>query len=188
MSRKPIKPAKEINEAIASFNMVKTIRKEDGTKATVKADDNADATGTVPENKKTKETESQSGKAAEAKPEKTADKSRQPKKTLSKDLTERMTDNFMRYDRTADKGMAIFIPTELNAQLRQMSDEHYKRLSARTIASAILATVLNTYDINAVIDNFFEKIHYDIPTEEQLEERKRSTERIRKYRENNNNK
>lgn len=172
MSHKAIKPAATFD--IDAFNMAENVQQQSGGAQPVITQQEKD------ESPSTKDKRTNKGNKVNKKTEK---KDKKDLKTLPKDISQKISDNFLRYDRSADKGMSMFIPTEINEALKEISNEKYKRLSARTIASAILATVIENYDIDAVIEQFFENINYSAPTDKQLEERRKATERVRKHRE-----
>lgn len=167
MSRQAIKPVKV---DLDKFNMAEDVQQQNGVGQPVTENESP-----APEEKKTKKKKSTNPK--------TGERVRKDLKSLPKELSQKISDNFLRYDRSADKGMSMFIPTEINEALKEISNEKYKRLSARTIASAILASVIENYDVDAVIDQFFKAINYSVPTEKQLEDRRKATERVRKHRE-----
>lgn len=167
MSKQAIKAVKV---DLDKFNMAEDVQQQNGVGQSITENEDS-----ASEEEKTKKK-----KSASPKPKR---KEKKDMKTLPKDMSQKISDNFLRYDRSADKGMSMFIPTEINEALKEISNEKYKRLSARTIASAILASVIENYDIDAVIDQFFANINYSVPTEKQLEDRRKATERVRKHRE-----
>lgn len=171
MSR-AIKPAKKVDlKDLDSFNMAKNVNQQ---AEEISPESSEETAKPSPKNKEIREAKTSSTSGADSKDTE--------KKFLPKEMSQKVIDNFLRYDRSADKGMSMSIPTELNDALKKISNGKYKRLSARTIASAILAAVIENYDIDTIIDQFFERIHYTTPTDEQLEDRRKATERVKKYR------
>ena len=113
-----------------------------------------------------------SAKKAKAAPEK-SEKSAKPKSTvlesatankLPKSVLDVLNTNLTRYNGNSEKGKPVYLPVALIERLQELSNRHYKRLSARALAAAILDTILNTCKPEEILDIYMESIHYVPPT------------------------
>ena len=117
-------------------------------------------------------------KAAPEKSEKSVKSKQAPESTtpgtsgkLPKSVLDVLNTNLTRYNGNSEKGKPVYLPVALIERLQELSNRHYKRLSARALAAAILDTILNTCNPEEMLDNYMESIHYIPPTEEELEAR-----------------
>ena len=119
-------------------------------------------------------TSAKKAKAAE-KSEKSATPKSAPEATTSgklpKSILEVLNSNLTRYNGNSEKGKPVYLPVAIIERLQELSNRHYKRLSARALAAAILDTILNTCNPEEILDNYMESIHYIPPTEEEIEAR-----------------
>ena len=115
-------------------------------------------------------------------------KSAKPKSTVSESATsgklpksvlDVLNTNLTRYNGNSEKGKPVYLPVALIERLQELSNRHYKRLSARALAAAILDTILNTCNPEEILDNYMESIHYIPPTEEELEARFAAAEKAK---------
>ena len=122
---------------------------------------------------------STSVKKEKSAPEK-SEKSAKPKSTVSestisgklpKSILDVLNSNLTRFNGNPEKGKPVYLPVALIERLQELSNRHYKRLSARALAAAILDTILNTCNPEEILDNYMESIHYIPPTEEEIEAR-----------------
>ena len=120
-------------------------------------------------------TSAKKAKAAAEKSEKSATPKSAPEATTSgklpKSILEVLNANLTRYNGNSEKGKPVYLPVAIIERLQELSNRHYKRLSARALAAAILDTILNTCNLEEILDNYMESIHYIPPTEEELEAR-----------------
>lgn len=114
--------------------------------------------------------------------EKVTDKPASSKKTYSKDMTDSIIDGCIAFDRTSDKGKAVQIPASLLDGLKKFSEKYNRRLSVRTMISALINTFINDYDGEEVIDKFMERVHYVQPSEEELKARKKAAAKAKAMR------
>ena len=98
---------------------------------------------------------------------------------LPKSILEVLNANLTRYNGNSEKGKPVYLPVALIERLQELSNRHYKRLSARALAAAILDTILNTCNPEEILDNYMESIHYIPPTEEELEARFAAAEKAK---------
>ena len=127
-------------------------------------------------------------KKAKSAPEK-SDKSVKPKSAaviesatsgkLPKSVLDVLNSNLTRFNGNSEKGKPVYLPVALIERLQELSNRHYKRLSARALAAAILDTILNTCNPEEILDNYMESIHYIPPTEEELEARFAAAEKAK---------
>ena len=127
-------------------------------------------------------TSAKKAKAAE-KSEKSATPKSAPEATTSgklpKSILEALNSNLTRYNGNSEKGKPVYLPVAIIERLQELSNRHYKRLSARALAAAILDTILNTCNPEEMLDNYMESIHYIPPTEEELEARFAAAEKAK---------
>ena len=131
---------------------------------------------------------STSVKKAKSAPEK-SEKSAKPKSAaviesailgkLPKPILDILNSNLTRFNGNSEKGKPVYLPVALIERLQELSNRHYKRLSARALAAAILDTILNTCNPEEILDNYMESIHYIPPTEEELEARFAAAEKAK---------
>lgn len=123
---------------------------------------------------------STSVKKAKSAPEK-SEKSVKPKSAaviesailgkLPKPILDVLNSNLTRFNGNSEKGKPVYLPVAIIERLQELSNRHYKRISARALAAAILDTILNTCKPEEILDIYMESIHYVPPTEEELEAR-----------------
>ena len=125
-------------------------------------------------------------KAAAEKSEKSVKSKQAPESTtpgtsgkLPKSVLDVLNTNLTRYNGNSEKGKPVYLPVALIERLQELSNRHYKRLSARALAAAILDTILNTCNPEEILDNYMESIHYIPPTEEELEARFAAAEKAK---------
>ena len=98
---------------------------------------------------------------------------------LPKSFLDVLNSNLTRYNGNSEKGKPVYLPVAIIERLQELSNRHYKRLSARALAAAILDTILNTCKPEEILDNYMESIHYIPPTEEELEARFAAAEKAK---------
>ena len=98
---------------------------------------------------------------------------------LPKSVLDVLNSNLTRFNGNSEKGKPVYLPVALIERLQELSNRHYKRLSARALAAAILDTILNTCNPEEILDNYMESIHYIPPTEEELEARVAAAEKAK---------
>ncbi len=103
---------------------------------------------------------------------KTISKPRKKGKPISKSFSDKIIENYLRYDKSSEKGKPIYVSNDLIVRLQEISEKYYKRLSARAIAQALIETFFNEFDGEKTIDDFMDRIHYVAPSEKELEARK----------------
>ncbi len=113
---------------------------------------------------------------------KTKKTSAKAKKKIAKPFSNQLIENYLRYDKSSEKGKPIYVSAKLVARLQEISEKHYKRLSARAIAQALLETFFNDFEGEDTINAFMERIHYEAPSEEELEARKKAAEKAKQNR------
>ena len=131
---------------------------------------------------------STSVKKAKSAPEK-SEKSVKPKSAaviesatsgkLPKSVLDVLNTNLTRYNGNSEKGKPVYLPVALIERLQELSNRHYKRLSARALAAAILDTILNTCNTEEILDNYMESIHYTPPTAEEIKARNVADEKAK---------
>ena len=128
-------------------------------------------------------TSAKKAKAAAEKSERSATPKSAPEATTSgklpKAILEILNTNLTRYNGNSEKGKPVYLPVAIIERLQELSNRHYKRLSARALAAAILDTILNTCNPEEILDNYMESIHYIPPTEEELEARFAAAEKAK---------
>ena len=98
---------------------------------------------------------------------------------LPKSVLDVLNSNLTRFNGNSEKGKPVYLPVALIERLQELSNRHYKRVSARALAAAILDTILNTCNPEEILDNYMESIHYIPPTEEELEARFAAAEKAK---------
>ena len=131
---------------------------------------------------------STSAKKSKSAPEK-SEKSAKPKSAaviesatankLPKSFLDVLNSNLTRYNGNSEKGKPVYLPVAIIERLQELSNRHYKRLSARALAAAILDTILNTCNSEEILDNYMESIHYTPPTAEEIKARNVAAEKAK---------
>lgn len=131
---------------------------------------------------------STSAKKANSAPEK-SEKSVKPKSAaviesailgkLPKPILDILNSNLTRFNGNSEKGKPVYLPVALIERLQELSNRHYKRVSARALAAAILDTILNTCNPEEILDNYMESIHYTPPTAEEIKARNVAAEKAK---------
>ena len=128
-------------------------------------------------------TSAKKAKAAAEKSEKSATPKSAPEATTSGKLPKSILDvlnaNFTRFNGNSEKGKPVYLPVALIERLQELSNRHYKRLSARALAAAILDTILNTCKPEEILDIYMESIHYVPPTAEEIKARNVAAEKAK---------
>ena len=128
-------------------------------------------------------TSAKKAKAAAEKSEKSATPKSAPEATTSgklpKSILEVLNANLTRYNGNSEKGKPVYLPVALIERLQELSNRHYKRLSARALAAAILDTILNTCKPEEILDIYMESIHYVPPTAEEIKARNVAAEKAK---------
>ena len=115
-------------------------------------------------------------------------KSAKPKSTVSESATsgklpksvlDVLNTNLTRYNGNSEKGKPVYLPGAIVERLQELSNRHYKRVSARALAAAILDTILNTCNPEEILDNYMESIHYTPPTAEEIKARNVAAEKAK---------
>lgn len=145
-------------------NIVRSITSE-GADAPASKGDEAEAPATAPKAKATK------------RPAKTG-------RSISKAFSDQLINNYLRYDKSSEKGKPIYVSSDLVERLQVISEKYYKRLSARAITQALLETFFNDFDGEETVDEFMRRIHYVAPSEKELAARKVAAEKARIARRN----
>ena len=128
-------------------------------------------------------TSAKKAKAAAEKSEKSATPKSAPEATTSgklpKSILDVLNSNLTRFNGNPEKGKPVYLPVALIERLQELSNRHYKRLSARALAAAILDTILNTCNSEEILDNYMESIHYTPPTAEEIKARNVAAEKAK---------
>ena len=128
-------------------------------------------------------TSAKKAKAGAEKSEKSATPKSAPEATTSgklpKSILEVLNSNRTRYNGNSEKGKPVYLPVALIERLQELSNRHYKRLSARALAAAILDTILNTCKPEEILDIYMESIHYVPPTAEEIKARNVAAEKAK---------
>ena len=128
-------------------------------------------------------TSAKKAKAAAEKSEKSATPKSAPEATISgklpKSILDVLNSNLTRFNGNPEKGKPVYLPVALIERLQELSNRHYKRVSARALAAAILDTILNTCNSEEILDNYMESIHYTPPTEDELKARNVAAEKAK---------
>ena len=131
-------------------------------------------------------TSAKKAKAAAEKSEKSATPKSAPEAStpgtsgkLPKSVLDVLNTNLTRYNGNSEKGKPVYLPVALIERLQELSNRHYKRLSARALAAAILDTILNTCNSEEILDNYMESIHYTPPTAEEIKARNVAAEKAK---------
>ena len=98
---------------------------------------------------------------------------------LPKSILDILNSNLTRYNGNSEKGKPVYLPVALIERLQELSNRHYKRLSARALAAAILDTILNTCKPEEILDMYMESIHYVPPTAEEIKARNVAAEKAK---------
>ena len=128
-------------------------------------------------------------KAASEKSEKSVISKQAPESTTSgtsgklpKSVFDVLNTNLTRYNGNSEKGKPVYLPVAIVERLQELSNRHYKRVSARALAAAILDTILNTCKPEEILDVYMESIHYVPPTTEELKARVAAAEKAKAVR------
>ena len=130
-------------------------------------------------------TSAKKAKAAAEKSEKSVKSKQAPESTtatsgkLPKSILDVLNSNLTRFNGNPEKGKPVYLPVALIERLQELSNRHYKRVSARALAAAILDTILNTCNSEEILDNYMESIHYTPPTEDELKARNAAAEKAK---------
>ena len=131
-------------------------------------------------------TSAKKAKAAAEKSEKSATPKAAPEAStpgtsgkLPKSVLDVLNTNLTRYNGNSEKGKPVYLPVALIERLQELSNRHYKRLSARALAAAILDTILNTCKPEEILDIYMESIHYVPPTAEEIKARNVAAEKAK---------
>ena len=115
-------------------------------------------------------------------------KSAKPKSTVSESATsgklpksvlDVLNTNLTRYNGNSEKGKPVYLPGAIVERLQELSNRHYKRVSARALAAAILDTILNTCKPEEILDMYMKSIHYVPPTAEEIKARNVAAEKAK---------
>ena len=101
---------------------------------------------------------------------------------LPKSVFDVLNTNLTRYNGNSEKGKPVYLPVAIVERLQELSNRHYKRVSARALAAAILDTILNTCKPEEILDVYMESIHYVPPTTEELKARVAAAEKAKAVR------
>ena len=102
--------------------------------------------------------------------------------TVSKAFADQLINNYLRYDKSSEKGKPIYVSSDLVNRLQEISEKYHKRLSTRAITQALLETFFNEFDGEDTVDEFMRRIHYVAPSEKELAARKIAAEKAREAR------
>ena len=105
-------------------------------------------------------------------------------RSISKTFSDQLITNYLRYDKSSEKGKPIYVSSDLVERLQAISEKYYKRLSARAITQALLETFFNDFNGEETVDEFMRRIHYVAPSERELAARKVAAEKAREARRN----
>lgn len=103
-------------------------------------------------------------------------------RAVSKAFSDQIITNYLRYDKSSEKGKPIYVSSDLIDRLQEISEKYYKRLSARAITQALLETFFNDFNGEETVDEFMRRIHYVAPSERELEARRKAAEKARETR------
>ena len=98
---------------------------------------------------------------------------------LPKSILEILNTNLTRYNGNSEKGKPVYLPVALIERLQELSNRHYKRISARALAAAILDTVINHCKPEEILDIYMESIHYVPPTAGEIKARNVAAEKAK---------
>lgn len=146
-------------------NIVRSITSEASDAPAESHDDEADTPEPAPKQKPAK------------RPSKTG-------RSISKTFSDQLITNYLRYDKSSEKGKPIYVSSDLVERLQVISEKYYKRLSARAITQALLETFFNDFDGEETVDEFMRRIRYVAPSERELAARKVAAEKARIARRN----
>lgn len=130
-----------------------------------------------------KSQDDEAGPAAAPKP-KAVKRPSKSGRSISKTFSDQLITNYLRYDKSSEKGKPIYVSSDLVERLQAISEKYYKRLSARAITQALLETFFNDFDGEETVDEFMRRIHYVAPSERELAARKVAAEKAREARRN----
>ena len=102
--------------------------------------------------------------------------------TLSKPLVDNILRNITKYNGNSERGKPVDMPAAVVEKLQELSQRHYKRVSARAISTAILDAVLTHCKPEEIMDAYMQSIQYTPPTDEELAARAVAAEKARKFR------
>ena len=102
---------------------------------------------------------------------------------LPKSFQDKFFDNIFSYDRSPDKGRPVYISSDILDKLQALSERHYKRLSLRALVQSVLASFLS-YDTDSAVETFLAKINFQVPTDKEIEARKKAAEKAKERRAN----
>ncbi len=103
-------------------------------------------------------------------------------RSVSKAFSDMLIGNYLRYDKSSEKGKPIYVSADLADRLQAISEKYHKRLSARAITQALLETFFNDFDGEETVDEFMRRIRYVAPSEKELAARKVAAEKAREAR------
>ena len=102
------------------------------------------------------------------------------------ELAGTLIENFMRYDRISGSCQAVTIPVDVSEKLQEFVKKYHRRLSARSIVSALIETFISDYDGDSVMQQFLNRIHYTPPTEKEIQNREKNARKARELRSRKN--
>ncbi len=105
-------------------------------------------------------------------------------RSISKAFSDQLINNYLRYDKSSEKGKPIYVSSDLVERLQAISEKYHKRLSARAVTQALLETFFNDFDGEETVDEFMRRIRYVAPSEKELAARQVATEKARQARRN----
>lgn len=148
-------------------NLVRSITSEGSTTvAAPEEDDNDDETPVVAQKPKAAKRTVKSGRS------------------VTKAFSDVLISNYLRYDKSSEKGKPIYVSADLADRLQAISEKYHKRLSARAITQALLETFFNDFDGEETVDEFMRRIRYVAPSDKELAARKIAAEKAREARRN----
>lgn len=103
-------------------------------------------------------------------------------KDFSEDLSNSIVENFIRYDRISGECLPVTIPVDVSERLQEFVKKYHRRLSARSIVTALIETFISDFDGNGVMQQFLDRIHYVPPTEKELAIREKNALKAREQR------
>ena len=130
-------------------------------------------------------TSAKKAKAAAEKSEKSVKSKQAPESTtatsgkLPKSILDVLNSNLTRFNGNPEKGKPVYLPVALIERLQELSNRHYKRISARALAASILDTVINHCNTEEILDMYMESIHYVPPTAEEIKARNVAAEKAK---------
>lgn len=100
---------------------------------------------------------------------------------LPKNFQDKFFDNIFSYDRSPDRGKPVYISSALLQKLQELSEKHYRRISVRTLVQSVLETFMS-YDADKAVSDFLKKINFKVPTDKELEVKKKAAKKARERR------